>query len=700
MKTAISIILLFILHHLPPISAKQCYIVYLGENSAGDGITRVNNANDLKQSHIELLASTTKTNRFLFGRTSKVDSKSDIIYSYTNALNGFAAFLDDDQVQQLRRNPKVRSVFLNKKYNLHTTESWNFLGVENQGDSIWKTAKYGEDVIIANIDTGVWPESKSFSDQGMGPVPERFLGSCQTDGTFKCNKKLIGARFFYEGAEASGIRINISEASPRDFEGHGSHTLSTAGGSFTNLYSDATALGAFYAVKKGIVVVASAGNDGPTPSSVENVAPWIITVGASTMDRAFFSSALLGNKIQLQGTSLSDKSLSARKLYPLINSADAAAPNTSSTDAELCKDQSLDRSKVQGKIVLCLRGENGRLGKGIEAARAGAVGMILANDEINGDALLSDPHFIPATHISYNNGLKVRKYINSTKNPTASISPVKTVYGIKTAPSMASFSSRGPNPIQPGILKPDVTAPGVNVLAAYSGAVSASGGPKDRRIVPYMILSGTSMSCPHISGVAGLIKSVHHDWSPAAIKSAIMTTAKTTNNNRRTISEEGGNSTTPFAYGAGHTRPNNAADPGLVYDMTMDDYLDAICSLGYNSTIMKAFGDYKCPENVNLANINYPSITVPNLNGSTTVTRKVKNVGSPGTYTAQFVPPAGVSGTVEPNKLTFSKRGEEKSFKIVMEPEGSGKPKGYTFGHLIWSDGKHSVRSPVVVQRT
>ncbi|XP_065864088.1 subtilisin-like protease SBT5.4 [Euphorbia lathyris] len=586
------------------------------------------------------------------------------------------------------------------------------------------------------------------------------VGSDVVKIVFGTSRKLIGARYFYQGAEASGVKIDLKEMSPRDYEGHGSHTLSTAGGSFVpgasifgygkgiakggspharvaaykvcwkegcygsdilagfdaaisdgvdviscsiggpypDLYSDSTALGAFFAVKKGIVVVASGGNDGPTPSTVENVAPWLLTVAASTMDRDFFSSAILGDKTQFQGTSLSDKSLPDGKFYPLINAADVPAPASNTADAVLCKDNSLDPSKVGGKIVVCFRGANDRVAKGIEAARAGAVGMILANDELSGDALLADPHFLPATHVSYNFGQLVYKYINSTKNPTASITAVKAVTGIKTTPSMASFSSRGPNKFQPGILKPDVTAPGVNILAAYTEATSASGAATDKRIVPYMIVSGTSMSCPHVSGIVGLIKSLHPDWSPAAIKSAVMTTARITNDNGTTISEGGGNQMTPFAYGAGETRPNSAADPGLVYDMAIDDYLNAICSLGYNATIMKIFGNYECPKDVNLADINYPSITVVNVNGPTTVNRKVKNVGTPGTYTAEFIPPVGVTGSVEPNKLTFGKQGEQQAFKVVIKPEASGNSKGYTFGQLIWSDGKHSVRSPVVVQ--
>uniref|UniRef100_A0A453SG20 Peptidase S8/S53 domain-containing protein n=1 Tax=Aegilops tauschii subsp. strangulata TaxID=200361 RepID=A0A453SG20_AEGTS len=89
---------------------------------------------------------------------------------------------------------------------------------------------------------------------------------------------------------------------------------------------------------------------------------------------------------------------------------------------------------------------------------------------------------------------------------------------------MAAFSSVGPNVLNPEILKPDVTAPGVAIIAPWSGMASPSDRPWDERRVDFTIQSGTSMSCPHVAGIAGLVKTLHPDWSPAAIKSAIMTT--------------------------------------------------------------------------------------------------------------------------------------------------------------------------------
>lgn len=157
---------------------------------------------------------------------------------------------------------------------------------------------------------------------------------------------------------------------------------------------------------------------------------------------------------------------------------------------------------------------------------------------------------------------------------------------------------------------------------------------------------------------------------------------------------------TPFDYGAGHVRPNRAMNPGLIYDLTTDDYLNFLCARGYNQSMIIRFSDkpYACPKSYSLDDFNYPSITVPKLSGSKTVSRNVKNVGSSGTYIARVRSPAGVRVSVNPSKLIFKKIGEEKKFKVTFKSKSDVKPEDYTFGELIWSDGKHYVRSPLVVK--
>ncbi|GAA0154269.1 serine protease [Lithospermum erythrorhizon] len=271
--------------------------------------------------------------------------------------------------------------------------------------------------------------------------------------------------------------------------------------------------------------------------------------------------------------------------------------------------------------------------------------------------------------------LLVFKYVNSTKHPTGYITPPETQLYTKPAPFMAAFSSRGPNSITPTILKPDITAPGVNIIASWTGAISQTDQVFQTGRNKYYADSGTSMACPHVAGIAGLLKSLHPDWSPAAIRSAMMATARTKDNTGGPMIDATQEKARPFGYGAGHIRPNRAQDPGLVYDLTTDDYLNFLCSLGYNQTQIGAFSEKKT---------------------KMTVSRTLKNVGEPGTYTARIRQPVRVRVTVEPKTLQFEKHGEEKTFKLIFNAT-PGTITDIVFGELLWKDGVHYVRSPIVV---
>lgn len=157
---------------------------------------------------------------------------------------------------------------------------------------------------------------------------------------------------------------------------------------------------------------------------------------------------------------------------------------------------------------------------------------------------------------------------------------------------------------------------------------------------------------------------------------------------------------TPLAYGAGHVQPNSAMDPGLVYDITIDDYLNFLCARGYNATQINKFSNktFVCDQSFKVTDLNYPSISVTDIKtGPVTINRKVKNVGSPGTYVARVKAPLEVSIAIEPSTLQFTTMDEEKSFKVMLQSTGKGNPQGYVFGTLTWSDGKHKVRSSIVV---
>ncbi|KAE8728734.1 Detected protein of confused Function [Hibiscus syriacus] len=282
----------------------------------------------------------------------------------------------------------------------------------------------------------------------------------------------------------------------------------------------------------------------------------------------------------------------------------------------------------------------------------------------------------------------------------AKLSPGKTTLHYKPAPFMAGFTSRGPNVVDPYILKPDITAPGLNILAAWSEASSPTKLPEDHRSVKYNIYSGTSMSCPHVSGAAALLKAIHPHWSVAAIKSALMTTATITNSLGKTIKDANDNEATPFQFGSGHFRPTKAIDPGLIYDATYNDYLLYLCTAGPNALIEFNY-TFKCPANPpSTFSLNYPSFAIPNLNTTLTFTRTVTNIGRPkSTYFFSVKPPLGVLVEATPNMLPFKRIGEKLSFNITVSPRNDVKVKNseYGFGWYSWDDGYYHVRSPMGV---
>ncbi|CAA7398485.1 unnamed protein product [Spirodela intermedia] len=746
----ISCLLLSLMLQARVSAEKKSYVVYLGRHFHGPDASP-EDYERARSNHHSLLGA-------IMG--DEENAGESIIYSYTNSINGFAANLDEEQAREIAEKPGVISVFPNTLWQLQTTKSWEFMGLEKDGvippSSIWAKARFGEDVIIGSLDSGVWPESVSFRDEGIGPVPARWQGSCEGQDV-PCNRKLIGAKSFSKGLP-EGSRFG----SARDFDGHGTHTLSTAAGRLVaganlfglangtakggspaarvaaykvcgltgcsdadmlagfdaaihdgvdvisvsigstapDFFANSVAIGSFHAVERGIAVVCAAGNIGPEPYSVRNSAPWILTVAAGSDGRAFTSRVSLGNGEHVEGLSLASGRLPPKDFYPIIVSTDAKVSSASTEQAQLCYLGSLEPEKVKGKIVVCLRGDDDKMGKVHAVSEAGGIGAILVNDASSGRYLTAVPYMIPAVHVSYDSGTVIFSYLNSTQSPVGRIGAPTSHYHLKEAPYVASFSSRGPTFVSPQILKPDILAPGVDILAAYSLGVAPTFAEADTRRVAFNIISGTSMACPHVSGVVGLLKMLHPQWSPAAVKSAIMTTASTRYKGGKVIKDQStGRAATPLDYGSGHIHPNQAMDPGLVYDLGARDYFNFLCAIGYNPDEIPVYavGNSSCPAvPMKLEDLNYPSITVHNLTNPITITRTVKNVGKPGAYQALVRPPPGVSVSVEPKILTFSRIGEEKTFQVTMEKQGEDLGPS-VFGQLTWSDGKHRVRSPLSV---
>lgn len=699
---------------------------------------------------------------------------AEMLYTYTNAIHGFSTQLTPEEVDSLKFQPGVLFVLPELKYELHTTRTPEFLGLDGKNNELFPESESASDVIIGVLDTGIWPESKSFDDAGLGPVPASWKGECQVGTNFNtsaCNRKLIGARYFSKGYEATlgPIETSKESKSPRDDDGHGTHTASTAagsvvagaslfgyapgsargmatrariaaykvcwiggcfssdilmaidqaiddnvnvlslslGGGMSDYFRDSVAIGAFSAMEKGILISCSAGNAGPSAYSLSNSAPWITTVGAGTLDRDFPAYLSLGNGKNISGVSLyrGNSEATTLTMTPFIYAGNAS----NSTSGNLCMMGSLIPEKVKGKIVMCDRGVNARVQKGTVVKAAGGVGMVLSNTAANGEELVADAHLLPATAVGQKDGEDVKSYLFSDSNPTATILFEGTKVGIEPSPVVAAFSSRGPNSITPDILKPDIVAPGVNILAGWSGAVGPTGLAIDSRRVAFNIISGTSMSCPHVSGLAALLKGAHPEWSPAAIRSALMTTAYTAYKNGKKLQDVAtGKPSTPFDHGAGHVDPISALNPGLVYDLTVDDYLNFLCALNYTESEITSLAKRKftCDESkkYSVRDLNYPSFAVNLVSGSSSSTvlkysRTLTNVGPAGTYKVSVTAETpGVKIAVEPESLSFAQANEKKSYTVSFTVTGS-LPSGSlsSFGRLEWSDGKHIVGSPIAI---
>jgi subtilisin family serine protease len=731
-----------------------------------------------------------------------------MLNDYKVVLNGFTAMLTDDEVRTLQANSAVATITPNTERHLTTNYTPTFLGLDG-ATGLWSqmaggSPLMGENVVIGIVDGGVWPENGAYADRvdnanvptfdASGTIaytaPAGWNGTCQTGEGFTvshCNNKLIGARYYKAGFDASGKTLHWTEfVSPRDsiggtnvgHGGHGSHTSSTAGGnkgvqatlngipmgSVSGMaprarlamykvcwsYNDATdptggknscwtndsvaaieqavvdgvnvinysiSGGAtvndpveqafLHAANAGVFVSASGGNDGPG-QAVAHISPWLSTVAASTHNRFLKADVGLGNGSTYSGASLNINPLPAGT--PIVRSEDAAMAGANPTSAKLCFSTSwnggtpvLDPAKVNGKIVTCVRGTNDRVNKSVAVKEAGGVGMVMVD---NGSGLVAEVHSVPTVHVTAADGALIKTYA-AAAGATASLSHFVTSVGTSPAPVVAGFSSRGPNAADSNVLKPDMTAPGVDVLAGVTPSLTAAqrANVVNGTLVPppdWALYQGTSMAAPHVAGVAALLHQQHPAWSPAMIKSALMTSATRTFNDPATQSGDS-LSSTPWSQGAGHINPigtmihpadgtsynpGGASDPGLVYDAGAADYKKYMCGAGISSECgTGSIAGY---------NLNLPSITIGNVIGTTTVNRSVTNVGAAAaTYNAAISVP-GYTAVVTPATLSLAP-GQTGSFTVKLT-RTSAQDNVWQYGTLTWTDGTHIVRSPVTAR--
>ncbi|EYU33438.1 hypothetical protein ABFS82_05G071000 [Erythranthe guttata] len=673
------------------------------------------------------------------GSTNSTTDRPRILHRYRHVFSGFAAKLSAADVEAMRLKKGFVSARPERVLRLLTTRSPSFLGL-NQNTGLWKKSNYGKGIIIGMVDIGVEPSHPSFGDAGMPPPPAKWKGECQfRAGKGACNNKLIGARFLVP--EISPLTNNL---------GHGTHTSGTAAGNFVagaaffgnangtasgvaplahlavyqvcndsgcpdsaiaaaidaaiddgvdilsislggqdhpRFADDVLAVGAYRAMERGIIVSAAAGNAGSS-SSVTNEAPWFMTVGASTTDRRITVTAVLGNGEQIDGET--------GKGFPSIEKLELVYPGA-------CFGQ-LDPN-IRGKIVVC----DNFLVDGIVSGKAvkayGGAAVIILNSINQGETIFETPNVLPAMQVSYVDGRKIIDYSVSTPNATAALLFKGDVIGNNQAPVVGQFSSRGPSQATPGILKPDIIGPGINILAAWPISVENQTNTKST----WNIISGTSMSCPHLSGVAALLKSAHPDWSPAAIKSAIMTTADQVNIKGNPIEDEKLHAADVFAIGSGHVNPTRANDPGLVYDISPDDYIPYLCGLNYTNQevgiIVGRKVDCAKANSFTEDRLNYPSFSIV-LKGSTnqiyTATRTLTNVGKPNSsYRVEIGSAAdGVIVNVDPEELFFQNLGDKLSYRVIVSRSTSTKvtntiTQTQSQGFITWTSADYSVRSPI-----
>ncbi|MFB7249088.1 S8 family serine peptidase [Microbacterium sp. NPDC056234] len=689
--------------------------------------------------------------------------------TYQVTLNGFSADLTGAQVDALRSSKDVLGVFPDEIRHPDAVSSTDFLGLGDDSTGaggLWEQTggvdNAGEGVVVGVIDTGIAPENPSFAgDKLKKKDHKKSEGQPYSDkthvyyeksdgGTFRSpivtgqewdkqaySTKLVGAQYFSSGAEAAGFDFQYDYLSPRDGDGHGSHTASTAAGNFgvpasvsgvdfgtisgvapaakvaaykacyvgpdvTVSTDDICALsdliaaidqavadgvdvinysiggGAattvlapddisfFNAAAAGVFVSVSAGNDGPDAATADHASPWYTTVAASTIPTwegtvTFDGFAEAGASVSVPfGESVTG---------PSIYAGDAAAAE----GAALCLPGSLDPAKVAGHIVVCDRGENARAEKSQVVKDAGGIGVVLVNVPGAADSLDNDFHVVPTIHLGSVHREAVLAYVQGGTDRPITLVGENTTGEETPTPQIAGFSSRGPTYADgTDVMKPDIAAPGVAILAATHNAAGAES--------TYGILSGTSMAAPHIAGLGALYLSERPNAAPSEIKSAMMTTAS------NTVKADGSENTDPFEQGAGQVEPTRFFEPGMLYLNGPADWAAFLEG--------KQLAEFDGIDPIDGSDLNLASISIGTLTSAQTVTRTVTSTAA-GTYTASAEVP-GLDVTVEPSTLTFGAAGETATFTVTVD-NADAPVEQWATGSLTWSGEDREVRSPIAV---
>lgn len=646
----------------------------------------------------------------LFGQAARRVPGVKLGQRLRTVYGGMALSIPANRVGELLDLPGVAAVQRDELRQPLTDSSTQFIGADQVQRQLGGPATAGKGVIFGVLDTGAWPEHPSFADDGtLDAPPARADGKARvcdfgtnplTGQKYVCTNKLIGGQPFLDAYLKMHPKEKYTTA--RDSDGHGTHTGSTsagnvldsakvfgvergplrgvAPGAWVSVYKVCGAEGCFssdsaaavaQAVKDGVRVInfsisggtdpatdpvelafldayaagvfvaASAGNSGPDAETVNHLAPWVTTVAASTQRREFASTLTLkasgGATLTLTGSSIT---AGVQAATPVVRAADV----TGYKGGPKC----LTKPKAglfTGKIVACERGENPRVEKGYFVKQGGGAGMLLYNPTLQDTE--TDNHWLPAVHLA--DGAKLLAYLKKNKAVTASFTAGRATTG--RGDVMAAFSSRGPGGLA---LKPDVTAPGVQILAGTTPTPEdPAGGPAGQL---FQAIAGTSMSGPHVAGAAILLRAAHPSWTPGQIKSALMTTAVTD-----VVKEDLKTPADPFDLGAGRIAVDVARSPGLTFDETAERMAEL------------------ANDEVDAVHLNIPSINAPIMPGRLTTVRTVKNVTSRvQTYRIGTTAPAKSAISVEPQTLTLGP-GESGRFAVSIASWG---PKRQVFGQV------------------
>ncbi|XP_074591181.1 subtilisin-like protease SBT3.9 [Curcuma longa] len=663
------------IQHIQGQPSTKLYIVYLGERKHND-------PNHVTASHHDMLSS-------ILG--SKEGALSSIVYSYKHGFSGFAAMLTEYHADRIRELPEVISIKPSESVSLLTTRSWDYLGVgldinteHNQHLGLLQKANFGEDIIIGVVDSGIWPESRSFDDYGYGPNVGKITLLTRREGDL-------------DPAEAASQALMISLP-----------VLASSSAEESRSVRMGTRVNAPGVARCSMDAALGGDNGGgyalqgiPRFPRMKVWDPYPrlgVTRDASEEEilearKSKFSSKSIcwsrGQGRTEDGGSVHVASASVRRekkgWWRRHQGGEGKERFSCFTD------QSLNSTNMEGKIVVCADSisspgavassatvANRNFARVVNNLRqANAKGVIFARSPLG--LFLDFPNFF-CIFVDNDVLWQIKTYTASDTSPVAKVRPAYNIVGSRViSPRVAAFSSRWPSIRYPDLIKPDITAPGVNILAAMFDS--------------YAFESGTSMSCPHVSGIVALLKNMHPKWSPAAIKSALVTTAYTTNAYGFPIEADGipRKLADPFDYGGGHVDPNKALDPGLVYDVDPNDYFKF-----FNCT-----NDVSSCELVDshLYHLNLPSVSISDLKTSVTINRTVTNVGDTNSvYLAVVQSPPGVDMLVEPSILEFNASKNTQTFVLTFKALGAVQG-DFTFGSLTWTDGgNHTVRIPIAVR--